>query len=224
MTNKANRPLRIIVDMDGILADFMGGIWRTCQARYGVAGDTEKVTSFYHLSNGLEKPLPDGERLDDLFHQPGFFAALEPLSGAQEAMRALVDEGHEVVIASTPCTPHSAAEKIAWMEQHFPMIPRKNVFIGHLKHYIGGDVLIDDGLHNAMAFRKAQPPALVVTLAYPYNDPMNVALEAREKERWDIAYDLRAADYKAPAFAWGQIVGAIRNQGGYINDHLIIGR
>ncbi len=158
---------RIIVDMDGILADFIGGL-RDSVARYGATIDEEKITDFFKIEDGVSRPLPVS--IKSLFHQKGFFRYLPVLPGAQSALKTLSEEGHEVIIATTPAAPSSAFEKIEWFAEHFDFLDQKSLVVIHKKHLLRGDVLIDDGTHNAVGFLEANPDAFVTTLAYAYND------------------------------------------------------
>lgn len=206
---------RIIVDMDGIMADFMEGLWDAVEADLGVRGDTSKVTGWDRLQDGLpdearatwDMRAMDGseapKRIEDYFFTPAFFTKLRPMGGAVDALKHLQEDGHEIVICTANCTAHSAAEKVHWLKEHFPFLDQKNLFIGHRKHMMVGDVLIDDGLHNAVAFRQSHPGALVVTLAYPYND------ESFRPAGSEAAYHLRAQGWHKPEFGWGQIVQKI---------------
>ena len=184
------RKLRVLADMDSIVADFFAGLWRDYEAATG-----ERVATASIASWDMSKYVKDPERLVACFHSPGCFASLDPIPGAIPALQALVAEGHEVVVVSTPCTPHSAAEKISWCAHHLPFLDQRNVWIGHKKHHVRGDVLIDDGPHNISAYGLEHPRALLVGIAYPYNAhaPYHHRVEGHE-------------DFEA---AWAQILDRI---------------
>lgn len=192
------KKLRIIVDLDSIVVDFMEGLWDSIEAEHGIRGTTDTVTDFY----GLHKGLPDDFKGDtnSHFHRPGFFEGLQPLAGAIEGLKRLTAAGHEIVIASSHCTPHSAAEKILWCKEQLPFVDQKKIFIGHSKYMISGDVLIDDHIANAKAFREAQPNALILTIAYPYN-----------KDDGDV-YHQRVDGHRDPGKAWEEIVELIASR------------
>lgn len=180
--------MRAVVDMDSILCGFFERLWERHEARTG-----EKVTTHQILSWNMSAHVKHGKELVEAFYEPGFFASLDPLPGAVRGLQALVDAGYDVLIASAPCTPHSAAEKIEWCARHLPMIPYKKVWIGHDKSELHGDVLIDDGPHNAEAYRAKHPHAKILSIAYPYNAGCR-------------AYDLLAEGHKDPAAAWRQMI------------------
>lgn len=185
--------LRIIVDMDSILVDFMEGLWNAYEKATGERGSTKNVRVW-----DFGTAVTDPKTLYSCMFERGFFRNLNALPGAMDAIQKLQSEGHEIIICSTPCTPHSAAEKIEWVRKHMPFLDQNKVLLGHCKNVVRGDVLIDDAIHNAMAYRKEHPNAFIATIAYPYN--------ARHKK----CYDLRAPDYKKPGKAWGTIVKGIQ--------------
>jgi 5'(3')-deoxyribonucleotidase len=159
---RVTHKLRILVDMDGITADFNQALLAAYNKESG-----ENITEFTSWDFA---DIKHPELVNEIFRRPGFFRNLVPIAGAIEGLRKLVSEGHEVVVVSSPVTPISASEKIEWVAEHLPFLPSKNLWLGHNKHHIKGDVLIDDGLHNAAAYRANWPYALIMTIAYPYNE------------------------------------------------------
>jgi 5'-nucleotidase len=188
----AKKNLRILVDLDGIVADFFGLLFREYEWETGESIDISQILS-WDMAQYVQHP----ETLNRIFFRPGFFTRLKPIPGALESLRALAGEGHELVIVSSPCTPHSAAEKVDWCKTHLPFLDQKNVWIGHKKHHVRGDVLIDDGPHNAVAYRSEHPEALLVSIAYPYNE--------------GAPYNLRVHGHEDPAGAWRAILNHIRS-------------
>lgn len=193
------RKLRILVDMDGIVADFIGGLWEEIGLDFGelVASkcSAERIVDFYGLERGV---APEHRawvgNVDDYFRRAGFFYGLKPIEGALDALRDLIDAGHEVCIVTSPCTPASAMEKMQWLKRNAPFIPADQVFICKKKHYVVGDVLIDDAPHNADSYKAVWQKSFVATLGYAYN---------RDCKSYDFIADHRAPD------AWQKIVAAI---------------
>jgi 5'-nucleotidase len=169
------RKLRILVDMDSILADFLGGLVDSIEAHLGYRMDPNNIKEFYRMQDALPpevlKQMKEaGKTIEDYFFLPGFFRGLKVIPGAKDAIRAFLDEGHEVVVVTAPSSPTSTQEKLEWMREHFPEIPAKNICVFPQKHMIKGDVLIDDAAHNASAYIAEWPKAHTLTLAYAYNE------------------------------------------------------
>ena len=111
--------LRIYIDMDGVLANF------------DKAADE-------HPSNGIKGFRPD-LTLD--------FSKFEIMTGAQEAVKELLEMEHELFIATTPPwnNPDAWGQKRNWVEKNFPELKRKMV-LTHRKDLLIGDILIDDSM------------------------------------------------------------------------------
>lgn len=149
--------------------------------------------------NGLKAQSKIGEKIYEYLHRPGFFADLEPVDGAIEAIKEFKDDGHEVIILSAPSYPGpSAVDKLDWIHRHLPFIPKRQVILGWLKHKVKGDVLIDDSPENIKAYRKEWPHAHILTIAYNHNK--------------DVAHltNLRAQNCNDTATAWKSIRHYVR--------------
>jgi 5'-nucleotidase len=162
--------MRILIDMDNVLVDFLGGLSNELFFESGLRLNAQKITEFYKMEDGIEGDREGDIDLKDIFFQVNFFAGLRPMPGAIEAAHTLMMEGHEVLIVTSPCTNHSASEKLWWLANWMPFIPRKNIFICHYKGYIKGDVLIDDAPHNIQEYRQENPGALTLVPGYRFNE------------------------------------------------------
>ena len=191
---------RILLDMDGILVDFFGPLFKEYRRRTG-----ERVVMSQILGWDMSNYVGQGNVLMDVFHKKGFFRNLLPNPGAIAAVRSLVemkdDNGEprfDVLIASYACTHHAAGEKIQWVDEHLPFLSSNNIFLCHRKEMIQGDCLVDDGLHNAAGYKIAWPKALVLGIAYPYNDDKGKV------------YDYRVKDHAHMQRAWSDILHLIK--------------
>jgi len=113
--------LRIFIDLDGVLADFA----LLASAHPNFTGDGH---------------CPDLD-LD--------FSILQPIPGAKLAVQALLDSGHDLLIASTAPwdNPNAWTQKRLWVADHFPQF-RKKLILTHRKDLLIGDILIDDHTWN----------------------------------------------------------------------------
>jgi len=80
--------------------------------------------------------------------QYGFFANLEPISGAIEAYKTL-EQHYEVYILTAPSylNPLCYTEKRVWVEKHLGLQTTPNLIICQRKELLMGDYLIDDHLY-----------------------------------------------------------------------------
>jgi 5'(3')-deoxyribonucleotidase len=150
----------IYLDMDGVIVDFVGGVFRTYNLDPGLRTEVSTwdgipgVLTKYagHRRGGI--PFTD----DDLWKMLGtvgarFWAELEWLPWGREVYD-LCSSFAPVVLMTTPTKhPSSAAGKMEWIQKHIPedgyryaMTPCKH----HMAH--PGALLVDDNDHNVMKF------------------------------------------------------------------------
>ena len=137
--------MTILVDMDDtieyLLKAWVQGVNEAYgyRASYNDVRDWDVTRAFPGLTRAQVYEIP---------MRPGFWASVEPIPGAAEALKRLMDAGHEVlIVTATPF--ESVPEKIGgWLFAHFPFLKWDQVIVAGKKQYIRGDVLIDDGVHN----------------------------------------------------------------------------
>ncbi|XP_076399827.1 5'(3')-deoxyribonucleotidase, cytosolic type isoform X2 [Peromyscus maniculatus bairdii] len=143
------RPVRVLVDMDGVLADFESGLLQGFRRRF--PGDPhvplEQRRGFL-ASEQYRALRPDlEEKLASVYEAPGFFLNLEPVPGAVDALRemnALQDT--EVFICTSPLRKydHCVGEKYRWVEQNLGPEFVERIILTRDKTVVMGDLLIDD--------------------------------------------------------------------------------
>lgn len=163
------KKLEIIVDLDGVCADFIGAYspQGLIPIYNRLSGESVQVEDFrtWDMKDAVKKP----ELLNYIFHAPGFFRHLEPIHGSGWALRSLMRRGHDVFIATSGCTPHSFSEKVEWCHENLPFIPLSRICLIHHKSQLHGDLMIDDGAHNTRGFLRSNPGAAAISMAWPYN-------------------------------------------------------
>lgn len=135
----------ILVDQDGVLADFEGRFEQLWQERYpGEFFVTREQRRGWTLD--MQYPEHLQGKIWDIFHEPGYFRALKPMPGAIEAMHAMVELGFDVHICTAPMKKHltCAQEKIEWIAEHLGPAWVERTIIARDKTRVHGDILIDD--------------------------------------------------------------------------------
>lgn len=143
--------MKVLIDMDGVLADFMGGL---CEAL------------------GRENPYDDRRNhgkwaTNDLWGIPeeemwkpcdrAFWASLKPTAECHAIVEACVDVAglDNCCILSSPSQNEGCVDgKMDWIKRHIPKFSRRFLF-GPKKEFCSNPnhMLIDDADHNVRAFR-----------------------------------------------------------------------
>lgn len=188
------RCLNVAVDLDGIVADLHREWIRLYNEEHNHGFSAEDLREYaVHLNVKI------GHKIYEYFANPGLYLRLEPLPGAVAALQELHEAGHTVHVISAPsATEQTAADKLSWCKKHLPFLDRKLITLSHQKHLFVSDVFIDDSPSNLQKHAEAQPNAIRMGIAWPYNE---VA------ERY---MTLRAESFRDPAKAWAAMMSAIQ--------------
>ena len=135
----------VLLDMDDVLADFEGRFferWRSLYPDLFYIRPDQRDRFYVELQMPAE--LRDKARA--IKRAPGFLLSLEPLPGAPEAARRMLELGHEVFICTAPipdCATCSM-EKFQWAERHLGPEWLRRIHICSDKTMVRGDFLVDD--------------------------------------------------------------------------------
>jgi len=145
----------ILLDVDGVMADFHGGILKLIKELFGLELTIEDFKNWDYTS-ALES-----ERKKTILRKeitrPGFLANLEPYPGTEEAIKKLQKLGDVICVTSPNHTvPTWIPERYWWLEHHFKIFP-KNVILSGLKYLIDGDIMVDDHPDNVSSWRYRRP-------------------------------------------------------------------
>jgi 5'(3')-deoxyribonucleotidase len=167
--------MRLGIDLDGVVANFTQG-WMY----------------FYNREFGTTLTVEDSQRWNDLVDLTHFdnmgefwnwssdldgrsvFWHLEPFPGAVEALRSLVDAGHQVVVVTTK-PDFAVGDTYEWIERH--RIPAAEIHILEDKWLVACDVYLDDGPHVLPGLVEHRPQSTVCRYVRPWNRPVRGALD-----------------------------------------------
>ncbi len=137
-------PKRLLVDMDGVMADIY-----------------QQAINFEFAESGRKIRMEDVEGKDEIVAFPnakrhvnerGFFRNAPVMKDAQEVLRALHDVYEIYIVSAAMEFPTSLEEKYEWLQEHFPFISWKNIILCGSKVPVTGDILIDDHYKNLDPF------------------------------------------------------------------------
>jgi 5'(3')-deoxyribonucleotidase len=155
--------MRLLIDLDGVCAD----VYTPWLAAYNLEYNdslTEADINVWELS-ALVKP-ECGEKIQEYLNLPRLFAKLDMYPNADAVLKRLQDAGHEIVfVTACPEIAETAYfDKLCWVREKFPFVPRKNFISTSSKFMVRGDLMLDDGEHNINAF-----PGITVAMDKPWN-------------------------------------------------------
>ena len=178
--------LKIAIDFDSTLFPTMEKVIEIYNKRHGTNIELSQITT-YSLYDGF--PAEVADELIEIFVEKDVYSFLLPYKGAIRTIKTLVEQGHEVYIATS-----SDIRNMEWKEEllqkHFPFIPKKNLIRIHNKALLNVDVLVEDKMDN-----------LTQTFAdrVCFNQPWNI------DEGKDYAYSI----YRI--HNWGEIINVIQS-------------
>ncbi|KAM4673022.1 5'(3')-deoxyribonucleotidase, cytosolic type [Amazona ochrocephala] len=141
--------LRVLVDMDGVVADFEGAVLRGFSARFPAEPRVELAArsgfSVREQYRGLRQDL--AAKVASVYESPGFFLGLDPIPGALEALQEMIRmQDTEVFICTSPLRnyEHCILEKYKWVEKHLGPEFVERIILTRDKTVVSADLLFDD--------------------------------------------------------------------------------
>lgn len=160
------KKLRILCDMDSVIAELNPKWYAAANADCGTNIGIPEITDW-----DTSKFFPCGKKIFSYLALPKFFADLPVIPGAYAALKTLHDAGHEIIAVTACSIPDAKGDKTRWLAERFPFLAGSIIVCDSKvpKDAVKGDVLIDDGPHNIIGYRKAYPKAFIAAFRYPYN-------------------------------------------------------
>ncbi len=139
---------RVIVDMDEVMADTMGGMVEWYTKEYGLPVNYDKMIGAWAPG------FPDQHRpaVIDRLYSEGFFRRLPVMENCVEVLEA-VNKKYELFIVSAATEfPNSLRDKLEWLNEHFPYLTWRQLVLCGDKRMISGDYMFDDHTRNLVHF------------------------------------------------------------------------
>lgn len=145
----------VLVDVDGVLADFIGPYLDVIHTLTGRRYTREQVTS-WSVTDALGLSDEEHHALGHhVVSTPGFCASLPVLPDARDGIERLRSVAEVYIVTSPWKGRHWAGERLEWLREHFG-INERHVVQCRAKHLVHGDVLVDDRTSTVQEWYEAR--------------------------------------------------------------------
>ncbi|MBR9705769.1 hypothetical protein GOV14_01920, partial [Candidatus Pacearchaeota archaeon] len=168
--------MKIAVDIDEVIAEFLVGYLELFNKKYNKNVKTEDVYT-YNLWEALNFGKQESIELADEYHASLLFDNIEPVFGSQEGLKKL-DKDHEIfLITSRP--PHFKEKTDIFLKNYFSDLNLEVVYLGDPRLNTGSktksdfcfeqgfDLIIEDNIHYSISC--AQKGLKVILMDKPWN-------------------------------------------------------
>lgn len=184
-----DRPLRVGVDLDGVVYDWLGMFRGWCATATGAdPGRYFTATTYdFYQQWGLTKD-EFYQHYAEAVNARVAYTTGPPLPGAARVIKAIRDAGHRVVIVTARAAGDPALttqDSLAWLDDHG--IVYDEFHLAEDKTTIPFDVLIDDAPTNGLAALEAGRETFLFSQVYNHDVP--AALDQRRVFGWEALAD-----------------------------------
>lgn len=166
--------LRVLCDVDGVLADFVGTFLDYIQKTYGLSYRRDAIDQ-WDCMVAVGMPKSEWRRFSDAVAPLELCRKMLPIPGAAAFLVAL-ESAFDVQVATTPMNAAWLTQRAEWLEEHMGVSLERQKHL-HAKEELAGswDVLIDDKVENCVAFTEAGGIAFCIATPYNAHLPNHIA-------------------------------------------------
>jgi 5'(3')-deoxyribonucleotidase len=136
---------RILVDMDGVLADDYSRFFDLHEEESGVRLSVNDIAGLLEA-----EAFPNQVKW---VTTPGFFRNVPIMPGSREGLKQLNDNFKVIVVSLATEFPSSLTDKLLWLNEHYPFISWKQIVFCGSKELIQAEIMIDDHIKNLDCFK-----------------------------------------------------------------------
>lgn len=172
--------LKVLVDCDGVLADFLLAVLTWVHERTGKKYYPFNVTEYDVLASIGEEHLK--EIMQEHAGKGGWCSSFKPIAGARRALDMLRLEHDVVCVTTQMSTPCWAFEREKWLQEQMGF-KKDDIIFTKGKHHVPGDIFLDDSGENCIKWHEEHPNAITVVWDTPYNQDAAPSCPARNFRR-----------------------------------------
>ncbi len=191
--------MRVGVDLDDVLGEFMPQILSFHNERYGSNYTIRDAGHFHALFDLIGKSDEEAIGKMEAFYKSRQFKEMKPVKGAKANLKKIKDDGHQlIVITGRPS--HIREKTTKWLDEHFADLFDEVHFADHCVHPHGwtkGEMCkkleIHHHIDDFLTFAKdcAKNGINVLLLDRPWNQDVELENNIKRVFTWDeISLDL----------------------------------
>lgn len=165
---------RLLVDMDGVLADVYRQFIEMEEKESGIKIPIETLSGkeeYQAFKNGRKH-----------VNTNGFFRNAPLMDGCMDVLKKLNEKYDVFIVSAAMEFPNSLPEKYRWLKEHFPFITWQQIVFCGSKTIVHGDIMIDDHYKNLDNFT-----GQTILFTQPHNDGHDDKGHTRVKTWSDIS-------------------------------------
>lgn len=147
-----NKDIRILIDMDSVICDFIDPWYGLHNAEYGHIHKMVKSEVYTWNTAQICKDHNCPADIYGYFNNPKVWTDGIVISNSVDITKQWLTVGYELGVITTASNAMSLTHKQEWLDKYFPHIRNVMMVNGHIKHWVMGDFLIDDAIHNHDGF------------------------------------------------------------------------
>jgi 5'(3')-deoxyribonucleotidase len=154
---------QILLDMDGVLVDFLSGAIDALNRDFNRDITIERYAEEFGQWGTYDYyGITVQQFWESIHNTPFFWVDLQPMPWYKELYDFLLEMGDVTILTTPSLDPSCAMQKLQWLGKYLN-IGSDAVFMGSRKYLMAGNgILIDDYFKNVNAFRSAGGEAILV--------------------------------------------------------------
>lgn len=177
-----NKKITVLIDLDDTMTHLCRAWCQWLNAAYGT-NVSESDIKGWRVADYF--PGLTEQQVHEPIHIDSFWASVEPVTGAAEYIKRLIEEGFAVYVCTASSFYTINAKLKFEIDRYFPFISREQIIVTTNKQLVRGDILIDDGIHNLEdgSYKK-------ILMSAPHNEEYDAESHGMTRvNSWKEAYD-----------------------------------
>lgn len=159
--------MKILLDVDGVLCDFVGGYLNAVHTVTGKQYRREDITG-WDIEQYIHISPEERKAVVNIIKTEGFCLGLKPIPRSFELVQWLRDHGEVHIVTSPWNGPHWQKERLIWLKTYFGFESHEVTQIQD-KSNIKGDIIIDDKMETLKQWKKCHPSGIPILWETPHN-------------------------------------------------------